>query len=363
VRRRLAALALGVAVGVAVAEGLARARGAVAGEEFLAGAPDPQRFAYLEGAPGPGSGGTGQAAAPRPGWSGTLRLPGRSVLLRFDANGVRGETGSAPRWLALGDSFTLAAQVDEAETFCALLGARVGRSVVNGGVDAYSTTDSIRRYRSLAATIMPERVLLVFFLGNDLSDNARPVPLAAPEVQGRPSGPSAPAPHAPPAANPLRLALDRHSAAWAWANVALRRAQLLRDGPDDGWRREFEIFTTGGATRLSEQLPHTRRALADLRDETRRRGHALTVAVAPPSFVADPTQAEDFFRLLGVAPRELALDAPGTAVRGVLGELGIDACDLTPALRGHPQAFLAYDGHWSADGHRRVAAALAACVE
>jgi hypothetical protein len=361
VRRRLAAVALGVALGLALAEGLSRTRGAVAGEEFLAGAPDAQRSAYLDGEPM-------QGGVPRPGWSGTLRLPGRSVLLRFDANGVRGEAGSAPRWLALGDSFTLAAQVDEAETFCALLGARIGRSVVNGGVDAYSTTDSVRRYRSLAAALTPERVLLVFFLGNDLSDNARPAPPPRSGPDGPPMGsgtgfPRPGPPQPPPDPNPLRLVLDRHSAAWAWANVALRRAQLLRDGPDDGWRREFEIFTTGGAARLAEQLPHTRRALTDLRDETRRRGHALTVAIAPPSFVVDPTQAADFFRLLGVAPSELALDAPGTAVREALGELGIDTCDLTQALRGHPEAFLAYDGHWSPDGHRRVAEALQGCVE
>ena len=111
----------------------------------------------------------------------------------------------------------------------------------------------------------------------------------------------------------------------------------------------------------------SQRALAQLRDDVKRRGDKLVVALAPPAFVVEEARREATFTLVGLDPATADVDGPARAVSAELTKLGVSTCDLTPALRqaaGSGEAlYFTYDGHWTAAGHRVVADALVDCLQ
>jgi hypothetical protein len=346
----------GLVVGVFGAEGLARCIRAPVGADLL--------FAYTPmGMPaGFYRPHATLGVEPVPGFTGEVRLPGQMIPLRVNREGLRGpepDLGS-PRWLAVGDSFTLALQVPEEDTFEALLGAALGLQVLNGGVEATGTWQARERYRLIDDRIGVDGVVNVFFTGNDYKDNEHPTRL--------PPAPEAPGGDQPAPASPVprfRWLFQRSYLA-TFAAITVRKLALLRRDSFDAMRMRQELlpFSAHGRDTLAALLPATRAALGALRDETVARGDRLVVAVAPPIFVVDPARAGPTLALVGLEPP--ALDPPQQAVIGILHELGVETCDLGPALTAARAAggapYLPLDGHWSAEGHRVAARALAACL-
>jgi len=356
---RLGLVLSGLVVGVFAAEAVARLVAPQGHADLLFNAPDstPNGLYVVD---------HNLVSVPAPGFSATARGLEQTVPLRINSLGLRGPELSAPvgpRWLAVGDSFTIATQVSEDDSFESRLGSLIHGDVPNAGVDGYSTWQATGRYTSLEARVHPDGVLLTFFLGNDLLDNVR-LDFLLREAQRRPQGTPIPRPSVPP----IESFLARHSFLYAHWRV-WSRARALAAGSDlsrKRWRDELEIFAAGGADALRRLLPQTRTALEELLSATRTRGDRLLVALAPPAFVVDPARVGPTFKLMGLDPAQATLDAPGAAVADLLKGLGIDACDLSPALRRGAQEsamYLTYDGHWTPAGHAVVAQALAACIQ
>ena len=103
-----------------------------------------------------------------------------------------------------------------------------------------------------------------------------------------------------------------------------------------------------------------------LRDRIARRDGQLMVAVASPAYAIEDHRTTATFELVGLTLEQKDLSAPEQATLGLLAELDIPACPLDPALRQSyeqgERPYLAYDGHWSAAGHKVVAQTLAGCV-
>lgn len=357
--RRLAALFGGLLAGLALAEIGARMLSPNPGEELLFNAPDAAPSGLYRYSPT-------LLLEPTPGFTGTIRSLGYSVDLRINSLGLRGpEPGPGPKWLAVGDSFTMSAQVDEDETFEGRLGEALGVQVLNAGVDGYSTWQATLRYRALEQRPGVDAVLLMFFLGNDLADNERvPVMLRNPMPPG--VSPMGGGGHAIPTLNPASRFLFAHSVLFAYGRVAWKR-HLVEGGDDfDGrrFKQELAIFSGPGRQEL-ERLAHASEdALRQLRDETRARGDRLIVAVAPPSFAVDPAMAASLLKLFDVPQPDV--DAPRKKVLAVLEGLGVAACDLTPPLaaaiaRGE-KPYFRFDGHWTRAGHAIVAETLTGCA-
>ncbi len=366
-RRRALAVLGALGLGVGLAEGVARLLAPSAAEELLFSAPDAMPVGLYRESPTLGM-------EPVPGFTGVAASQGYAVSVRVNALGLRGaelgpEAGAGAavrRWLAVGDSFTMAVQVPEEDTFAARLAAAEEVEVLNAGVDGYSTVQATRRYLALDDRVRTEGVVLTFFLGNDLTDNehARARLAAGPPPAGAGG-------HARVVAgsNPLARFLLRHSVAWAYVRVAQKRAAVTAADDFDTrrFRDELSIFAAGGGQRLANLRAPTREALAELRDATRARGDRLLVGVAPPSFALDPARAAQTLATFGLeAGGAESLDAPRREVLGILGDLGIAACDLTPplaeALARGENPYFRFDGHWNGAGHAVVARTLQGCL-
>jgi len=358
---RLGLLLGGLLAGVLLAEGLARVAQPDGGAQFLFNASDGEPEGLLLDHPQ-------LLNVLQPGFSGTVVGPGRRIPIRINSLGFRGpEPGEKGgfRWLAVGDSFTFAAQVPEERSFVGLLAGRLGLEVFNGGVEGDSTWQATRRYLLLDDALQADGVLLVFFLGNDLADNQR---LEAVVRNGPGPGGQPPAAGQRPHASGVARLLLSHSRLYAHWRVLVRRQRYQQGAShvQEGWRQELALFSVPGRATLQGMLPRTREALLELQRHCAERGDRLVVALAPPSFQVEPALVAPSFELVDLDPAQAALDAPRDALQGLLGQLGVRTCDLTPALRRAQQAgdatYLVYDGHWSADGHRVVAEALEDCL-
>ena len=304
-------------------------------------------------------------AVPTAGFSGVQKSLGYAVDLRINSLGLRGPepgTKTRPRYLAVGDSFTMAAQVAEADTFVSRLGEDIGAEIFNAGVDGYGTMQALRRYQQLDAKLDLDGVLLTFFVGNDVHDNMR-----WPQVQSEAKRMVAGKPLSRRPAGPVHSFLYKRSTLYAAVQMWLRRRALSQENHPERhrWKSELMLFMAEGAGVLGAQMPMTANALADLNRAVRERGDRLMVAVAPPAFQIETERLAATFSLVGLDPASARPDAVSQAVIDVLKRQGIAHCDLVEPLRRAHEAgremYLQYDGHWSPKGHVIVADAMEKC--
>lgn len=277
--------------------------------------------------------------------------------VRINSLGMRGpEPTDGPKWLTVGDSFTMGVQVPEEDTFQALLSQQLGVQVLNGGCDDYSTVQAARRYTKLTTNLDVDRVILVFFLGNDLVDNV--------DVERRLQGPR-PRPMPVLPGDSLWGRVQGYSMLAAWANVAYARMMTSRTShAGEGLANMLQMWSSVGGPYLRGALPRTTAALDDLERRVEARGDPLTVVVVPPGWAVDPPALTTLLTQFGIGGE--ANDAPHAAVIRALEERDIDTCDLwdtfrAAAMRGD-HAYLRFDGHWNRRGHELAAEAIAACL-
>jgi len=120
-----------------------------------------------------------------PGFDGRMETPEYSTWIHIDQAGLRDSREVGPkaagerRVLILGDSFVMGHGVEEKETFVRLvedgLNARAGRPafrLLNSGVPGYSTREELAYLRTRGLPLEPDAIVLAFFIGNDIVDNA-----------------------------------------------------------------------------------------------------------------------------------------------------------------------------------------------
>ena len=347
----------GCLIGIIVAELLARLVKPVGGADLLFNAPDasPQGLYVLE---------NGVRVIPASHFSADVQSLDYKATIRTNALGLRGPQADAvttKQWLALGDSFTMAVQVSEEETFAGQLGAQNNVHVWNSGVDGYSTLQAAMRAQTLQQALPIERLVLMFFTGNDFQDNER---FWAMQKQPLPGPAGAPIPREKVPA--LQGFLLRHIHLYAHYRIHQRQKQLAsgQDHSLQNWKDELRIFTTEGRGRLQQLRQKTTEALKVLRKTAGDR--PLTVAIAPPAFVIDTARMAPTFSLVGLDPQQAALEAPQKAILELLVQLKIPHCDLSTALTQGQQSepmYFEFDGHWTKAGHRVVGAELQKCME
>ena len=300
---------------------------------------------------------------PNPGYTGRLRTIEYEADVRINSRGIRGpevaerEPGEL-RLLAVGDSFTLAVQVAEEETFSArleaLLEERLQRpvTILNAGVDGFGTQQSTEMARRLHEVYDVDGAILLFFTGNDFWEND-----SYQERLRMHGGMKMPPPE--PELSFWDRSLGRLSYAYAFVRVHFR-TRAMRSDPHQLQRygQELKIFDQSSPV-LDQQLRKTRQALEAFADLCRAEQWACFLPVAPPAFVADPRRAEATFDLVGMSMDKVDLERPSQAL--MREELpGLPRLDLLPVLRDSSSpTYFRFDGHWTSEGHRLVAESLA----
>jgi hypothetical protein len=350
----------GIFVGLLLAEGVARLIRPAKDADLLFNSPDasPSGLYVLN---------KETRLIPAPNFSDTAQALGYKVKLRTNSLSLRGPPSeditrtNRSQWLALGDSFTMAVQVSEEDTFMGQL-SDDSKYIWNGGVDGYSTWQATKRLQQILQNKLPiEQVIVTFFTGNDFQDNERFPHMQRAPLPGKEGNPI-PRENIPT----YKKLLLKTSVLYAHYRIAQHRQNITSaTQQQSNWKDELSIFSSSGQGRLQRLTEATKKALRNLQHTAKRNNIKLLVAVAPPAFVVDTKRAIPAMSLVNLPTSKLQLNAPQKTILQLLQQQQMQACDLTQALRlgqEKEDMYFTYDGHWTKAGHKVVAKRIASCL-
>lgn len=294
--------------------------------------------------------------AHRPDTRGWYVSPGVKAPVAINAQGLMGPANVSPekpagtkRLLLLGDSFTESEQVPFEQTWGYLLDQSLGEEweVLNAGVAGYGTDNALLWFRTRGRQFDPDAVLLLFFTGNDVSDNDRALGMHIGSWQPQPyfeladptSGPtSGPAtdtatdtardavPDAtpdgrpalvlhdfplPPEANPehsllgrAKQSLRRHSMLYLFVHERIHRVRALQRQMQPQENRStsphrvpltWHAYRTPPDADWERAFALTDALLQQMAHEVRATGAAFFVAIMPTGWRIDPIERGSLF--------------------------------------------------------------------
>jgi hypothetical protein len=297
-----------------------------------------------------------------------LRAEGRPNVyacdLRLDRNGFRNPIDLDHAGVVIvGDSFVEGLHVDETDLISARLAERLGEPVANLGRTGYGPQQEGEVLRRHGLKLHPRAVVWAFYEGNDLQDAS-----TYDDDRRRASR----ALHEPASRTRYGRGLTRNLLAFAIRNW-LDPEPTRPAGPQTGHLADGrDIYFSCGVhegdafpatpRRDSPAMDAVRATLAGAFEACDRRGIELIVAFVPTKFRV----YRDLCTFAADSPcRDWPVDdlpeALGEAVASISPEIGF--VDLTPrfqaaAARG-ALPYLPDDTHWSPEGHREAAEAVA----
>ncbi len=302
-----------------------------------------------------------------------LRFPseGREIHIttrEFDSLGFgfRDLGTSAPYdALALGDSFTFCDDAPAEACWVRRLADKTELSIATLGVNGYSNLAEARLLRKLAPSVRAKLVLVGFF-PNDFKDNLHFARWAESGSNDdywtwmrrkRRSD--------------LSDRLARYSILYRLFDAARRygkrrTCEYHEGGLDYVWRADAwwrQVVNNPGKTPGFELME---KAFADMKSSASRMNARLVILLFPFKEqvywdAASRCQPE------GQALTRRQVDAPLEAVKATCARLGVECCDLLPALRARAetgeQLYLRVSAHWNDAGNAAAAGAVAACLD
>ena len=345
---------------------------------------------------------------PRSGFREQRRNPaGKPFTLRVNAMGMRGgEIGDLPsgqrRILVLGDSFTMATDFSEEETFVGQMSRILQESasprveIINGGVDGYGTSNELNYYHYYGRAVNPDIVMLCFYVGNDLRDNMissdygrrlDPMVHANPfKYQDEPAIPQVLEYRGEHVTDPLSgMPVPRPR--WTWFEIVENRSLLARiigsrltllkgRWEDDlailGLGNLYYFFEFGFYQGRDDGVFGTAREFAldclrELHRLVRNDGAELIIVVIPSDIQLDTSLWNNTVLELGLSAERLG-SVDKQYVNRFLAEFcsseGLRMLDLSDAFNSSPAPIDLYassrgNRHLSAAGHRLAGAAMA----
>ena len=328
------------------------------------------------------------------GFDGWIKAPEFTTHVAINDLGLRDRrTGYAKapgtyRIVLLGDSFVEAVQVRQSDGIAERLEAALNRDatgpveVVNAGVAAYGTTQEYLLLDHLGPQLQPDLVLLLFFVGNDVTNNNYRLELwdgnlalaLKPyfDVDQRGSLRFIPGP--PPA--------PRHG-----LSDQMRRCCLLYNVVETGVYNKLDrnypretleaigglqtpltgLYDTQVAGEWERAWRTTEVLLARMRDRSAELCAPLVIAAAPDWRALDPEAWRDELRRGNpnsnrLASGRLQISAPTDRLGTIADRLGVPYVNLLPSLQrastDGTRLYFDFDKHWNAAGHRVAADAI-----
>lgn len=317
-----------------------------------------------------------------PGKQGRSVRPGSfDVAVSVNADGFRDRDHAVAkpaggfRIVLLGDSFVEAIQVRFEDSVGAVLQQRLERSrgrveTMNFGVSGSGTARQYLALREYALRYRPDLVLL-FFVGNDVSDNS-------PRLKGAPYFPyprlsgagnllrdSAGEPlfttfAAPEARLALPDAVKHHWKTYRFLRqLADRSAPVARSGL--GY---YELYRRDPRPAWAEAWSTTEQLILATRDLAQAHNAGFGVVLVPAAWEVYPEQWKQIIsRVPGASDAAIDPDYPSRRLKQFLHANGVRVFDLLDDFRrqaaGLAPLYIPEDAHWTAAGHRLAAELLA----
>jgi lysophospholipase L1-like esterase len=304
----------------------------------------------------------------RPGAVARYTTPEFSTDIEISPEGVRDEDpiGSKPpgerRVVILGDSLVLSVQVQQAQTFAERLERRLNADavgttwrVINAGVQGYGPVDEWLFYKHVVATLEPDLVLMMVFVGNDAVEAHDKESWIA--ADGRPQEQTTEA-----AATAVRRVVR---SSMVLQNVRLRWDLIKGTIAGPGTERPLTTYLAEVPPEVSNGLAVSRRAYGLIATAATGRGARAGLVLMPARFQTDDA---DFARLEAVVAGtggRLLRHGATKRFADALAPLQLPTLDLLPVLTAQPDRaglFFQRNVHLTPRGHTVVAAALEAFV-
>jgi len=304
----------------------------------------------------------GFARKPRVTWEGRLSPETRFLTYRTDENGFRNELNLRKADVVfIGDSFTEAGDVPEAETFAQKFKAATNLSIVNLGRSYYGPQQELIVLKRYGFNYDPRLVVWQIFEGNDLTDASRFASWKANQDQH----------------DPLFLRYTKHSIVARLLGRTIPNTfgspRMFQDNTGQ-LRRLFLDYTYKPDEPAQEPvgMSETRKAIDEGYRLCAARGVKLLIVFIPikvrvmAPYVRFNSEADKNAYLPG---GKLDSDADfGAELARFCKQAGIPFIDMTAALRGRAAQdnisiySTSQDSHLDTDGHAVVAQSLAETV-
>lgn len=290
-------------------------------------------------------------------WTGAVPQVGRVISYRVDSKGFRNPPGVDRAELAfVGDSYTEAAQVDEADTFVQRVGRLTGSSVVNLGRGAYGPQQERLIIERYALGYEPDVVVWQLFDGNDLGDAQQYAAWRAGEVR-----------EVPLSKRYFANSLFHPLLEATYESKRGKYAKLLRD---DGTELPVTIRYRWMPDQTESRPQGWRQTAAAIREGValcREAGVEVVIVLVPVAarVLRDRLTFDDPADRARYIPDDPETPSDvGTELAGLCGELGVDLIDLYPRFRAAAASradgiYIPSDEHLDVRGHELVAEAVA----
>jgi lysophospholipase L1-like esterase len=269
------------------------------------------------------------------------------------------------RIVLLGDSLVLSVQVPFNQTFGELLEERLNRRpspfryrVINAGVQGYGPIEEQLFFRSIAATVEPDLVLPVVFVGNDaeeavssrhkLDDTRATITVVADSFMTR-------------LRRLVRRSMVLQILRLRVISVTERLSPTL--APPEP---PLQSYAAQPAPRIADGLVIARGAIEDIARTAAATGAATAVVLMPARFQVDDADYGRLREAVSLAGGTLVRDAATERFARALEPLGLAQLDVLPALRAAlpgPDLFYQETVHLTPRGHAIVAEALDRFIE
>jgi lysophospholipase L1-like esterase len=274
------------------------------------------------------------------------------------------------RILALGDSYTVGANVEQPDVYPQVLERLLTEAsgttveVINAGVGGYDPFHYATFVEQYAAEYDPDMLLLGFFVGNDAFSAVASVTDTRTAVLGRRVDPNA-------GKGPSVMLK-----VWGYENLHIVRALLNRGPSSLQFERErcdefSEYYMKVQEQRLanhpvelsptqSARLAKNMQFIAAIRDWAVAREMPLLIALLPDENQVNPALREQLLGAESVAGYDF--DMPQESLQLLLESAGITYLDLLDTFRNDSRCLYMDDTHWIAGGHKLAAERIGAAI-
>jgi CheY-like chemotaxis protein len=276
------------------------------------------------------------------------------------------------RIVVLGDSLVLAVQVEQEETFTAVLEKRLNAHrapgearyrVINAGIQGYGPVEELAFFEHVASRFEADVVIVAVFVGNDAMEANDSGASILPVVEG------AVAPSASNASEAVKLP-SRYP---LWLRRLTRRSMVLqimrmkglalmdRFGQARPIDRALTMYLPTLPADMARGLAVSRECVRRIDAIARERGGRTGVVLLPARFQVRDDDYANLREIVEASGASLVRDAGTKRFQAALAPLGLPTMDSLQVFRRLPQQpelFFATTAHLTVRGHEVLAAGL-----